>query len=142
MSRVMTMSELYTLMLSDQAQMKPTGARLGQKNPLPDQIVLNANRPTLWVNPAHQRQAAPPPAAYQAGVAPALQQAVADIAAACGINAGDAWTEAAHLWLAQRQRDMDDLATPSGQALAATVSRTWSVIDEQMRELRGAPARS
>jgi hypothetical protein len=138
MSRVMTMSELYSLMLSDQAMVKPVGASAREKNPMPTQVALNERVPMLWVNPArHQRTAAVAAPLHQMGVVAATQQALAAVAAACGISASDAWTEAANLWIAQRQRDMEELATPSGQALAGTVMRVWSVIDDQMRELRG-----
>ncbi len=40
-------------------------------------------------------------------------------------------------WLAQRRQDMADLATPTGRQLAEAVHHVWSLIDEQLRDLRG-----
>ncbi len=143
MSRLMTMSELYSLMLNMPEPPKPVGAMAQEKNPVPATIALNRREPVLWVNPHHPAfsfapsQEKQPAAPGHTTVAPQTCRALEDLAQACGISATDAWTEAAHLWIAQRQRDVVELATPAGRELSRAVSRVWSVIDEQLRELRG-----
>jgi hypothetical protein len=39
-------------------------------------------------------------------------------------------------WLAQRQQDMRELASPAGRTLALAVRQVWETIDEQLRDLR------
>jgi hypothetical protein len=133
----MTMSELYSLMLNTPEPPKPVGAMAQEKNPVPATMALNRREPVLWVNPRHPTLSFAPSQGKQPAVAPQTRRALEELAQACGISASDAWTEAAHLWINQRQRDVAELSTPAGRELSHAVSRIWCVIDEQLRELRG-----
>jgi len=131
------MSELYSLMLNTPEPSKPVGAMAREKNPVPATMALNRREPVLWVNPRTPAFSFAPAQEKQPAVAPQTRRALEELAQACGISASDAWTEAAHLWINQRQRDVAELSTPAGRELSHNVSRVWCVIDEQLRELRG-----
>lgn len=127
MSRLMTISELYALLLHE-----PKALEL-PKNRWRAPIVLNRDSPMLWMAP---RPPATPPPARPVPIAERVWRGMEEVAAACGITEIEAWTEAAQTWIVQRQRDMEELASPAGQALSSAVRHVWSVIDDQMGDLR------
>ena len=126
MSRVLTISELYGLLLQEPKALEFS-------NPTIRPIQLNRGSTVFWAAPE------PPVArpARRVGIAAPVMHMMEVVADACGITEVDAWTEAAHAWMVQRQCDMADLATPNGQELALQVRRIWSTIDEQMGDIRG-----
>lgn len=72
-----------------------------------------------------------------AAVPASLREMMTSLAQASGISETEAWAEAAQYWIAQRQHDLRDLATPAGCELARTVRHIWQRIDDQLRDLRG-----
>jgi hypothetical protein len=70
-------------------------------------------------------------------VSSTLREMMTSLAQASGITETEAWAEAAQHWIAQRQQDLRDLATPAGRELAHTVRHIWQRIDDQLRDLRG-----
>jgi hypothetical protein len=137
MSRLLTMTELYSLVLHYDIHKAPDDADNG-KNTLPQALALNTQSPVLWVGSGTEvpsRRASLPP--RRVGIAPELADRMHDLAAESGLSEAEAWSEAAQTWIAQRQHDMLELASPVGRTLAAAVQRVWLTIDDQMRELRG-----
>lgn len=137
MSRLVTMSELYGLLLQYDIHKAPAEGG-DAKNAWPAPMALNTQSPVLWVGPLAQVPVTPPPppARRQVPVAPDLADQMAAVAAASGLNTDEAWSEAAQTWIAQRQQDMRELTTPDGRALARAVQRVWTTIDDQMSDLR------
>ena len=138
MSRLLTVSELYTLVLESSELNKRSGAYVQEKNHLVTPVVRDVQPPQHWrrsINATRGRVPLQFPV-KPAGVAPAMAAAVAALAESCGMSDGQAWTEAAQLWMMQRQRDVEELASPTGQEFARRVQHTWSVIDEQMDAIR------
>lgn len=105
MSRLMTIKELYSLLLHTQK--------------LPSPQTLPHAKPERQVR-----------------VARSVLERMEQVATACGISPSEAWTEAASTWVSQRQRDMDELETPSAKLIKQSMHRIWNVIDAQMSELR------
>lgn len=134
MSRLLTMTELYRLVLEYDIHKAPDDAG-NTKNALPQPMALNTQSPVLWVG-SSMAPVRPPLPPRRVGVAPELAEMMHDLAEESGLSEAEAWSEAAHTWIAQRQHDMVELASPPGRALAAAVQRVWTTIDDQMRELR------
>ncbi len=130
MARMMTISELYGLLLQhphvlDQLTDGSTPIALSTRSAL----LWSATRPT----PRGLDGKSP----VMVRVASRVKQIMDDVATAWGITEVDAWSDAAMLWVAQRQRDMEELSSPAGETLASAVRQIWSVIDEQMSDIRG-----
>jgi len=135
MSRLVTMSELYGLLLQYDIHKAPTEG--DAKNAWPAPMLLSTQSPVLWVGPMGAPSSTPPPEPRRrVPVALEIAERMAEVAAASGLNEHEAWSEAAQTWIAQRQHDMHELATPDGRALAHAVQRVWTTIDDQMRDLR------
>ena len=140
MSRLMTLSELYSLLLHIEAEGKTITVTASHPAP----VLLNRASPALWVGPGLGAQAAPPTmptqpkATRHVEVATHVVDLMQRVAQASGISANDAWTEAAQHWIAQRQQDVQELATPAGRELAHAVRHTWATIDDQLRDLHEA----
>jgi hypothetical protein len=139
MSRLLTMSELYTLLLECDLHKSPAETRQA-KNALPTAMPLNTQSPILWVGPGTAVHHTPipiqPRPQRQVAIATDLADLMEDMAQASGLNAGEAWSEAARAWIVQRQHDMQELASPAGRELSLTVQRVWTTIDAQMLDLR------
>ncbi len=136
MSRLMTLSELYSLLLHIDSDEKIVPVAATQPPP----VLLNQQHVAFWVGPRAAGRGTPTPpqpkAPRQVQVANAVVELMGRFAEARGISATDAWAEAAQHWIAQRQRDVQDLASPKGRALANAVQRSWDTIDDQLTELR------
>ena len=133
MSRLMTLSELYSLLLHIDTEAKV----IPVTNAQPTSVLLNEHQPTFWVGARaaadHKRR---PKSPRQVQVASQVMDMMGRFAESRGISVNDAWTEAAHHWIAQRQQDVQDLTTPTGRKLAHAVQQSWTTIDAQLAELR------
>ncbi|SRR5579875_1620090 len=141
MSRLLTMSELYRLLLECDLHKSPQELRT-TKNSLPPAMPLNDQSPILWTGPQPEAHPMSPPAPAQRHITVAadLADAMDDLAEASGLSAGEAWSEAAQVWIAQRRHDMQELTSPAGRELSQAVQRVWNIIDAQMLELRDKSA--
>jgi hypothetical protein len=135
MGYIVTMSELYGLLMQYDIHKAPAEGSEA-KNAWPAPMLPNTQSPVLWVGPAEAMRPSPPEPRRQVPVAPEIAGRMAEVAAASGLDEHEAWSEAAETWIAQRQHDMLELATPDGRTLARAVQRVWTTIDEQMGELR------
>jgi hypothetical protein len=141
MSRLMTLSEMYALLLHDDLFKSPG---LPPKNIGGHPVFLNRHSPVAWINPTtikptplpHLPKREQTQLSEPVNVSPSIHEAMEQVARSCGISINEAWSDAAQAWMIQRQRDMDELATPDGQELAGNVRRVWSLIDKQLQELR------
>jgi hypothetical protein len=135
MSRAMTLSELYSLLLHIDTEAKVTPVSNAQPAP----VLLNQHNTAFWVGqrptdgtpPARQ-----PKSPQQARVSAQVAGLIERFASARGIGENPHWQESARHWVVQRQHDVHDLATPMGRELAQAVHRTWDAIDAQLAELR------
>ena len=144
MSRLLTMSELYALLL-DFPDLGISAQNSGdEKNARVMQ--LNHQSPIFWEKPQGasvglSRRTSQPKSPHQVQVAGRLLDLMHHVAQASGLSENEAWSNAAQTWIAQRQHDMQELASPAGRELARAVQHVWSTIDEQMRDLRNEKPR-
>lgn len=138
MSRLLTMSELYSLLLHHHDLGKPESIESNEKNSIVSGVQLDVQSPVLWVGPPSQPRHTPKPERmpHRVKISAGLLDAMEGIAAASGLSEGEAWAEAAEAWILQRQNDLDDLASPAGREIARVVQHVWSTIDDQLRDLR------
>ena len=118
---------------------KTTSNDWGEERAAP--VQLNHRSPIYWVGPKEANQGASPSVTQsksprQVQVAGQLLDLMHHVAQASGLSPNEAWSDAAQSWIAQRQCDMQELASPNGRELATAVKRVWSTIDEQLRDLR------
>jgi hypothetical protein len=136
MSRLMTLGELYSLLLQTDTEVMV----VEKQSPHPAPVLLNQHSPAFWVGPRTEDGSIPdapqPKLARHVRVAGQVMELMGRFAESRGIRPDEAWTEAAHNWIAQRQWDVRDLATPAGRELALAVGRSWDIVDAQLADLR------
>ncbi|MBA3826181.1 MAG: hypothetical protein H0X24_20060 [Ktedonobacterales bacterium] len=135
MSRAMTLSELYSLLLHIDTDEKVIPVKTAQPAP----VLLNQHNAAFWVGPRPAKGTPParqPKTPPQVRVTNHVSELLERFASARGVSENTPWQESARHWVAQRQQDVQDLATPTGRELANAVQRSWDAIDTQLAELR------
>jgi hypothetical protein len=131
-SRLLTISELYSLLLHDDT--KPLIASVASsKNSGPIAMPIATQESVIWM-PALSPKTTNN--TRQVNVPSPIMHAMESFARDSGITESDAWADAAQAWLIQRQRDKEELESPNGRELAQVVTQIWSRIDEQLKDIR------